>query len=224
MTVKTTITTLQKKQHNYCSESEKKPRKLNSLANARAKIFFLGYQTTETKLIYILIDNECEVWHTSSPISSTVGFDFVISFGYRHILKNNIINSSSAPIINLHISYLPYNRGAHPNFWSFFEGTPSGVSIHLIDGGIDTGPILFQRYANFPKTAITFKQTYNFLIELIEELFIENIRSIITNSYSINKQKNKGTYHCIANLPKRFIGWRSVIKDEIERLKQKNLS
>jgi len=201
-------------------EREQKPSQLNSLPNAKAKVLFLGYQATETKLINILIDNECEVWHTSSPISSTVGFDFVISFGYRHILKNNIINSSSAPIINLHISYLPYNRGAHPNFWSFFEGTPTGVSIHLIDEGIDTGPILFQRYANFPKTAITFTQTYDFLIELIEQLFVENIQSIIAKTYSPKKQKHKGTYHCVADLPKSFSGWGAVIEDEIKTLEQ----
>ena len=178
----------------------------------------MGYQTTETKLINLLIDNGCEVWHTSSPIFSTLGFDLAISFGYRHILEINTINSSSAPIINLHISYLPYNRGAHPNFWSFFEGTPSGVSIYLIDKGIDTGPILFQRYANFPKTATTFTQTYKFLIELIEQLFIENLQSIIAKSYSSKKQRHKGTYHCVANLPNSFTGWGAVIEDEIERL------
>ena len=165
-----------------------------------------------------MIENECEVWHTASPISSTQGYDLAISFGYRHILKENVINSSSAPIINLHISYLPYNRGAHPNFWSFYEGTPSGVSIHLIDKGIDTGPILFQKYANFPKNATTFIQTYDFLIELIEQLFVENIQQIITKSYQPKNQKHKGTYHRIADLPTDFTGWNTTIEEEIERL------
>ena len=48
-------------------------------------------------------------------------------------------------LINLHISYLPYNRGSYPNYWSFKENTPNGVSIHHIDDGIDTGPVLVQK-------------------------------------------------------------------------------
>ena len=32
-------------------------------------------------------------------------------------------------IINLHISFLPFNRGYYPNLWSHQEGTPSGVTI-----------------------------------------------------------------------------------------------
>ena len=71
--------------------------------------------------------------------------DLIVSFGYRHILRSDFINKCGCPIANLHISYLPFNRGAHPNFWSFYDDTPSGVSIYLIDEGIDTGPILFQK-------------------------------------------------------------------------------
>ena len=45
-------------------------------------------------------------------------FEYALSFGYRHIIKKDIINYFKNKIINLHISYLPYNRGADPNFWS----------------------------------------------------------------------------------------------------------
>ena len=60
-----------------------------------------------------------------------------------------LLKNSKNNIINLHISYLPYNRGAHPNFWSFVENTPSGVSIHQVDSGIDTGKIVIQKQINF---------------------------------------------------------------------------
>ncbi|NKD54762.1 hypothetical protein HEQ72_04215 [Haematospirillum sp. 15-248] len=45
-------------------------------------------------------------------IEYTRCFDVVISFGYRHILKKLVIESANTPIINLHTSYLPWNRGA----------------------------------------------------------------------------------------------------------------
>ena len=62
-------------------------------------------------------------------------YDFIISFGYRHIIKEDIIDKFINKIINLHISYLPYNKGADPNLWSYLENTPKGVTIHYIDKG-----------------------------------------------------------------------------------------
>lgn len=46
--------------------------------------------------------------------------------------------------MNLHISYLPWNKGADPNFWSCIDGTPAGVTLHHIDAGVDTGDIIAQ--------------------------------------------------------------------------------
>ena len=43
------------------------------------------------------------------------------------------------------MSFLPYNRGSHPNFWSFIDDTPKGITIHEIDEGADTGNIVFQK-------------------------------------------------------------------------------
>ena len=70
------------------------------------------------------------------------GYDFVISFGYRHIIKQEIIDLFPDKIINMHISLLPYNKGADPNLWSYLENSPKGVTIHKIDKGLDTGDML----------------------------------------------------------------------------------
>ena len=193
-------------------------KKLNDASSNATKVLFLGYKENETHIIKSLIDKDCAVWHTEDKIQSTIGFDMVVSFGYRHILKKEVITSSPAPIVNLHISYLPFNRGAHPNFWSFFDGTPSGVSIHLIDEGIDTGPVLFQRYVNFEKEEKTFMQTYKRLICEIEDLFMGNIDPIVLNKLEPKPQRRKGTHHKVSDLPKDFAGWGSIIDVEIDRL------
>jgi len=191
---------------------------IEQVSSPRAKILFLGYSREQTSLVDDLVSKKCEVWHTDEKIQSTIGYDLVISYGYRHILKKEIIESSTAPIVNLHISYLPWNRGAHPNFWSFYECTPSGVSIHLIDEGVDTGAIIYQRYVNFDKEEDTFSKTYKKLIVEIEKLFRDNIDELISKKFIATPQRRKGSYHSVANLPKEFIGWDTVIKDEIVRL------
>ncbi len=47
--------------------------------------------------------------------------------------------------LNLHPSLLPANRGPDPLFWTFREGFErTGVTVHLMDGGLDSGPIVAQ--------------------------------------------------------------------------------
>jgi methionyl-tRNA formyltransferase len=191
---------------------------VSQVASPRLKILFLGYAPDQTSLISELAEANCEIWHTDKIIESTEGFELVVSYGYRHILKKDVINSSSAPIINLHISYLPWNRGAHPNFWSFFDSTPSGVSIHVIDEGVDTGPIIYQRYVNFTKNESSFSKTYKRLVAEIELLFKENIEEIISLGFTAVPQRRRGTYHRVSDLPIDFAGWDSEIQTEVVRL------
>ena len=93
-------------------------------------------------------------------------------------------------MINLHISYLPYNRGAHPNFWSWVKNTPKGVSIHFISEKIDAGDIIFQRKINFPNDNITFRKSYNMLRAELDALFIRNFNKILSGNF-IPKNKRK---------------------------------
>ena len=185
------------------------------------KITFLGYGKDETTLINELEKRDCIVKRFNQNISSKdfEESDLIISFGYRYILDNKFISQCRCPIVNLHISYLPFNRGAHPNFWSFYDDTPSGVSIHLIDEGIDTGPILFQKKINFVNEK-TFVETHKLLLIEIENLFVKNIELIIQKNWNEKKQVGKGSFHLSKDLPKDFSGWESVIEEEIKRLKK----
>lgn len=75
--------------------------------------------------------------------------DWVISYGHRHIIKPDVIAKYKGRILNVHWAYLPYNRGADPNLWAWYDGTPHGVTVHHIDEGLDTGPIVLQLKVNF---------------------------------------------------------------------------
>lgn len=185
----------------------------------KKRVLFLGYSSSETKLLDELRSFGCEVIHTSHNIDTSQTYDFVVSFGYRYILSQHVISILNCPIFNLHISYLPYNRGAHPNFWSFFDGTPAGVTLHLIDKGIDTGPVVEQRRVRFSKDEDTFVQTHKRLIFEVEELFILNIKNIMADNWSCTPQTGVGTNHTMKELPEEFSGWHCNIKDEITRLK-----
>lgn len=121
-------------------------------------------------------------------------FDFVISYGYRYILSKEIIDAMPRKIINLHTSYLPFNRGADPNFWANYEGTPSGVTIHYMDEGIDTGDIIVSQKAYFFSDA-TLASSYDVLQNMIVGLFMMYIDVILCGDVRGVPQKKGGTYH-----------------------------
>jgi len=121
--------------------------------------------------------------------------EIVVSFGYRYIIKKNILDLLPQRFINLHISLLPWNRGADPNIWSFLEDTPKGVSIHIIDEGVDTGPILLKKEIHFDLKNETLASSYNILQCEIINLFKENWTDIKKGNIKPIPQKGMGTVH-----------------------------
>ena len=175
--------------------------------NPAKRILFLGYSREETRLIAALEARGCEVTHCADKLTDFSGYELIVSFGYRHIIRGEAIRKAGAPIINLHISLLPWNRGAHPNYWAFVDGTPHGVSIHLIDEGIDTGPILFQREVSFDAAENTFALTHKRLVAEIEALFIAHLDDMLLRPLEPRAQTGQGSLHKLADLPKDFPGW-----------------
>ncbi|MCI8752336.1 MAG: formyl transferase [Lachnospiraceae bacterium] len=130
-------------------------------------------------------------------VASQTRPDIIISYNYKSIIGQEIIDYVDGEIFNLHISLLPWNRGASPNYWSFIENTPKGVSIHKIDSGLDTGDIVVQKELFFDERAESFSSTYGKLHEKIKMLFMENWDNIKSGSYNQKKQYGKGSFHTI---------------------------
>ena len=97
------------------------------------------------------------------------------------LLRQDVLDLFPGKAINLHISLLPFCRGAHPILWSIIEGKPLGVTIHMLDAGIDTGSILFQQVTPLSLDDVeTFASLYKKLCESIEFLFRYNWKYLRT--------------------------------------------
>lgn len=163
------------------------------------KILYLGYPENA---VHLFLCTKGIVHQTQEKLSFDISkFDWIVSYGYSHIIKQDVIDRAKNPIINLHISYLPFNRGADPNFWSWLDNTPKGVTIHQIDAGIDTGDIFIQKQINFHDVH-TLKSSYEILKKEIEDLFIENFDNIIKGIILPKKQHGHGTFHLKKDLIK----------------------
>ncbi len=91
------------------------------------------------------IPAEIPVWqHADATAIAACQPTHGVSVLYGEILRQPLIDVFVHGIANLHPSYLPYGRGAHPNAWALANGEPAGVTLHLVDAGVDSGPILAQ--------------------------------------------------------------------------------
>lgn len=171
------------------------------------KIGFLGYSPSETTLVGFLKDRGHVVTCIETPVSDLSSFDRVVSFGYRHILRKPVLDTAKLPVLNLHMSLLPFNRGAHPNFWAWADGTPHGVTIHEMTAGLDEGPIVAQRVISFENNNISFSESYKVLFDAMETLFRDQIDVVETGNWAATPQEGAGTYHTTKHLPEWVTSW-----------------
>lgn len=72
--------------------------------------------------------------------------DLMVVAAYGEILRPNVLQIPAAGSINVHASLLPRYRGAAPISAAILDGAAeSGVTIMLMDAGMDTGPALAQQ-------------------------------------------------------------------------------
>jgi methionyl-tRNA formyltransferase len=165
-----------------------------------ASVLFLGSDDSPTYRYLRSVHDE--VAATSSPLDLAAleadPPEWVVSHGYRHIVPAEIVARFRDRMLNLHISLLPWNRGADPNLWSFVDGTPSGVTIHYMDEGVDTGDIVAQRELSFGEGE-TLATTYARLQEAIVELFEEVWPRVLEGRAPRRPQAGPHTYHSVAD-------------------------
>src|SRR5215204_5347537 len=55
--------------------------------------------------------------------------DIGISVFFGYLLRADFLKTFPRGVINLHPSFLPFNRGAYPNVWPILDGTPAGATL-----------------------------------------------------------------------------------------------
>ena len=160
------------------------------------KVLILGPRTDA--LVSIVRSSRDQVVEWEQPLTPASpildGVQYLASYGYRHIIPASVLAMLPNRAINLHISLLPWNRGSDPNLWSFLDDTPRGVTIHVLDAGLDTGPVLAQRPVDY-EPEDTLATSYQRLRATTEDLFGEMWPRLRIDSVSSRPQVGKGTFH-----------------------------
>ncbi len=126
--------------------------------------------------------------------------DMGLSILFGYILRPEFLELFESGVVNLHPSFLPYNRGSNPDIWSIVEGTPAGVTLHYIDKGVDTGDIITQR-----EVAIEPVDTSETLYRKLEQTCVELFKATwpLMRSGQVPRLfqgQEEGTYHATADV------------------------
>lgn len=114
--------------------------------------------------------------------------DVALVVAYGRILPTDVLDGPRLGCVNVHASLLPRLRGAAPIQWAIVHGeTETGVTLMVLDEGLDTGAMLEQ----FP-TPIGVDETAGELTERLALIGAEAVRSgiprYVAGGYALHAQ------------------------------------
>lgn len=114
--------------------------------------------------------------------------DYILLAGYMRILNKDIIEQYIFRIINIHPSLLPAFQGKDAQKQAFDYGAKiSGCTVHFVDNGVDTGPILEQKAVDISKCNSRDEVQERIIIEE-HKLYFEVFKNLINRKYSIKSR------------------------------------
>jgi methionyl-tRNA formyltransferase len=110
-------------------------------------------------------------------------------------IPRTILDIPRLGCLNVHPSLLPTNRGPDPLFWTFHDGEhETGVTIHMMDEGMDTGPIVAQEKLVVPD-GITYIQLETECAALGGKLLSRSLRQLHQGTAVLTPQdETKSSY------------------------------
>ncbi len=110
--------------------------------------------------------------------------DLMYSVQYHQILNATDLAKARQAAVNLHMAPLPEYRGCNQFSWAIAdEKEEFGTTIHLMDTGIDSGDILFQKRFPIPKDCWV-EELYKLTFNASVRLFQQTLAHIVKGNYN----------------------------------------
>ncbi|HWC18809.1 MAG TPA: formyltransferase family protein [Terriglobales bacterium] len=94
------------------------------------------------------------------------------------ILRREILSVPKFGVLNAHLGLLPEIRGMSSPEWSLICDVPLGITVHFMDAGIDTGPVLFRRQFVIPSECASLGDLRNRMIAQGIEFMVEAVNQL----------------------------------------------
>lgn len=115
--------------------------------------------------------------------------DIIVLAGFMRILSKQFVNKYKNKIINIHPSLLPLFPGAHAHRETIKAGvSESGCTVHFVDHGVDTGPVIMQQTVAINKNE-TEKTLAEKILPLEHQIFPIALNLLTSQKLRINEGK-----------------------------------
>jgi methionyl-tRNA formyltransferase len=123
-----------------------------------------------------------------------VDFDLTISAHFQRILPAQLFKRARIGGVNLHPSLLPKYRGMSPQHWPIVLGdSNTGVTVHYIDEGVDTGRIL--RQVSIPmESGIYIHELQKKFLDVYKTIMVEAVERAIRGEPGQSQATDGGVY------------------------------
>ncbi len=159
--------------------------------------------TVHTSILHLAWERHIPVWEVhrlSDPetISVLAAYqpDIICVACFSKRIPRAILDIPRLGCLNMHPSLLPTNRGPEPLFWTFREGSQqTGVTIHLMDEGMDSGPIVAQEVVEVPD-GISYAQLEAQCAKLGGKLLARSVWDLYNSvAVPVSQDETKSSYH-----------------------------
>lgn len=124
---------------------------------------------------------------------TTLHSDVAVVACFTQRIPDAVLRQPRYGFLNIHPSLLPAYRGPTPVFWQLRDGAETGVTVHALDEGLDTGDIAAQRTT--PLTdGITEAQAEQRLMQVGLELLVEVLGDTRKGVMRRRPQPSSGSY------------------------------
>ena len=115
--------------------------------------------------------------------------DLVVLAGYMRILSPAFIQPFAGRILNIHPADTQQHQGLHAYEWAFDNQLPeTKITVHLVDEGLDTGPILAQQAVDL-RGADTLAEVERRGLAVEHELYAQALADLIQNKQAVMSSK-----------------------------------
>lgn len=131
-----------------------------------------------------------------------IGPEIIFCIGGTQIIPKEVLENSGLGCLNIHPALLPKYRGRYSTAHAIFNGEKyMGVTMHWMNEGIDSGPIIMQEKMEIDEND-TAKSLYDKFTALGEKMFVKFLDMWLSGKKipSIQQDESKATY-CKKQLP-----------------------
>jgi phosphoribosylglycinamide formyltransferase 1 len=116
------------------------------------------------------------------------GIDLIVLAGYMELLSPDFVSRFPSRIINVHPALLPSFPGLDAVGQALAHGVRvTGVSVHFVDEGVDSGPIIMQRAVEVPESR-DWEELEERIHAVEHELLPETIRLIASGRVRLDSE------------------------------------